>query len=548
MAQQIVAKIVDMLSDERSERRCAAAMVLGGLRVKDDDAKERLCACLTEGEGPLQLYALEALVAMRAKKIAPFVTPLLDSKDEEIRALATGLLASQGARSAAALARELDSAPLPRQRAIVAIIGRNHNQEIFERLLGYLERPDLGEAVVNTLRGEIDQMDDKALAILREALAHRLKDKQWTSEPLRAARAVRLLGYYRDARLVQVLLPFATDRHPTAVRLAALAGLRRPLQAARSTATALKAMLEHAGDDEACLARAAVDTLRSLKLDGFKAGTPPAGALSKLAAAPLAEARRFAVETLGKRGDVKSIKVLIEHLLGDDPATRDASGRALVRAEGAGKGLVKELQRLTNDPEALARLCRVLRPHAADLDTAARLAVAELAIAALEARQEAAEHLLGLLRLADPPSYAALLLERALKHRRAKRFDQAFALLERLDLAGLLEEDGHYTALVCGLCNTTAKKDLGRASRTTDPVLRHAVTLVGEGFPLAGKLKRERALGAEDLFFVGFNFAESRDEDEKEFGGALLAHLVAKSPRSKLGKSAKNKMRLVGID
>ena len=68
MSQQVIGKIVDMLSDERIERRCAAAMVLGELRVKDERAVDRLCACLAEEVGPLHLFVLEALAAMQSRR------------------------------------------------------------------------------------------------------------------------------------------------------------------------------------------------------------------------------------------------------------------------------------------------------------------------------------------------------------------------------------------------------------------------------------------------------------------------------------------------
>jgi hypothetical protein len=147
-------------------------------------------------------------------------------------------------------------------------------------------------------------------------------------------------------------------------------------------------------------------------------------------------------------------------------------------------------------------------------------------------------------RSADPDGYADTLTERALKHKKAKRYGQAFALLTQLDQAGLLADDARYAALVCGLQATTSKTELARVARTTSPVLKHAVALLDAGFGLARRLTREPGLLPEDLFFVGFNFCESTNEDERDFGATLLAHLADKSPRSKLGRSAKNKLRL----
>lgn len=64
---------------------------------------------------------------------------------------------------------------------------------------------------------------------------------------------------------------------------------------------------------------------------------------------------------------------------------------------------------------------------------------------------------------------------------------------------------------------------------------------------MAAKLKRGRILSPEDDFFVGFNFAERLDEDEKGFSGELLARLGTKSPRTKLRRCAKNTLRLAAL-
>ena len=191
----------------------------------------------------------------------------------------------------------------------------------------------------------------------------------------------------------------------------------------------------------------------------------------------------------------------------------------------------------------------VLRAPELGLPAIARVpAQTELAVGAVEKGSAISTPLLALLRATDPAGFAEKLTDKAMRLKRAQEFKEAFSLFRRLDEASMLGEDeARYAALVSGLCATDAKKDLGRATRTTDPILRQAVELVTVGYPVARKLKKDRTLTPEDLFFVGFNFAESQDEDEREFGGELLSHLAETSPRSKLGKSAKNKLRLVGI-
>jgi hypothetical protein len=407
-------------------------------------------------------------------------------------------------------------------------------------MLGEVEE---GEAVVNSLRAELEQMAAAPAKVLRDALARRLKDKKWGADALRASRTVRLLGYYRDPKLVATLLPYAGPKRPAEIRFAAFAGLRRPLTASRGAAAAIKALLTYADDEDERIARAAVETLRTVKQSALD---PPA--LIALARGRHAEVRRFAVSTLGASGNAKAATVLLEHLSGNDPATREVAARGLADLAGNSATLIAALERLIDDPPGLERLCNLLRAHVGKMDAKARGRLSELAIGALEEEKPAAEPLLALARLAEPAQYAAALGELALQHKRAGRPQEAFSLLTRVDEAGLLDDDGRFAAFISGLQAMTTKKDLGRAARTTDPVLRQAVALLSQGYPLAKKLVKDKSISADDLFFVGFNFAESSDEDEREFGGDLLGHLVSKSPRSKLGRSAKNKMRLVGLE
>jgi hypothetical protein len=63
-------------------------------------------------------------------------------------------------------------------------------------------------------------------------------------------------------------------------------------------------------------------------------------------------------------------------------------------------------------------------------------------------------------------------------------------------------------------------------------------------FPLFETLKKEKKLVPEDLFNLGFVFAE-RPGDERSLGRSLLEHVAASVPRTKIGKSAKNKLKLL---
>jgi hypothetical protein len=57
-------------------------------------------------------------------------------------------------------------------------------------------------------------------------------------------------------------------------------------------------------------------------------------------------------------------------------------------------------------------------------------------------------------------------------------------------------------------------------------------------------LKKEKSVAPEELFALGFSLVE-RSGDERDLGKNLLEHIAKKFPRNKVGKSAKNKLKLL---
>jgi HEAT repeat protein len=538
-----IKKIVQLLSDERMDRKCAAAMVLAELRVKDQEAIEGLGRCLLEDNRILQLYALEALAHIRSFQVTQLVLPLLDSADEEVRARASTLVASQGSKALTALSKELQSAPLTRRRTIITILSHNHDRQTMDRLLGLLSDPETGEYTLNALRSEVELMSAEDADRLRDRAAAMLKEKGRQSDPIGTGRFLRLIGYMRDPRSVRSILPFAAEKNPLPLRLAAISALRRPLAASSSAEKAIESLLTYADDPDPTLSRASLDTLRGLRFSAEMTD-----ALTRLTKGRHADARKYALEMLGRLGDQSAVKSVMAHLFADDPSAREAAARSLAHLDGAAAALLKELELSLENETRMEVLCRLLRGQVNALKPAQRKVIADLAEKSQDQDKPIAGRLLDLLYAIDPKEYEKLLTLRAHSVRKAKRYAEAFGLYSKLGSKGLLDDENKYAALICGLMALPNKKELGRASRTTDPVLRLLVDLISNGNNISGRLKKEKSLTPEDLFFIGFNFSESKDEDEKELGGALLEHLSTHSPRSKLGRSAKNKLHLVGLE
>ena len=85
-----------------------------------------------------------------------------------------------------------------------------------------------------------------------------------------------------------------------------------------------------------------------------------------------------------------------------------------------------------------------------------------------------------------------------------------------------------------------------RAAHADDPVLTQFGRLAAAGFPVAKNLNREKDVDDEEIYGLGFRLLESHDENDKALGAELLQGILDERPRSKLGKSARNKLKLTG--
>jgi hypothetical protein len=63
-------------------------------------------------------------------------------------------------------------------------------------------------------------------------------------------------------------------------------------------------------------------------------------------------------------------------------------------------------------------------------------------------------------------------------------------------------------------------------------------------YPLFETLRKEKTFTPEEFFALGFSLAE-RPGEERNLGKDLLEHVAEKSPRTKIGKNAKNKLKLL---
>jgi len=94
----------------------------------------------------------------------------------------------------------------------------------------------------------------------------------------------------------------------------------------------------------------------------------------------------------------------------------------------------------------------------------------------------------------------------------------------------------------CGL--KVSSKDLDDTARGHDHSLHDfAIVAAADQAAVLAHLEKTPWLDAEDLYYLGFHFAES--SGLREFGGEVLKLLIKKYGKTKLASSAKNKLKSV---
>jgi hypothetical protein len=271
-----------------------------------------------------------------------------------------------------------------------------------------------------------------------------------------------------------------------------------------------------------------------------------AGELQKLAKSKSADVRRFAVRKLGYQKGRKIVALMLDWLADADQEVRDIAARALCHIEDATKPLLDKLGKATAANDAWA-LVKLLKPHADRLLKDARRKISARCFELLEKDDPRAEAYIWLLRNLDAAGFNAQLAGVGEGFRKRRKFPAAVHCLRMLANTELFTPQVRYQLSFSGL--KVSAKELSPARRGEDPCLRGFGTLLRDpSFKLFDALARDKKLlDPEDVFYLGFHFAESPLGHERKFSEEVFELLLDAWPRSEQARAAKNKLKSAGV-
>jgi hypothetical protein len=265
----------------------------------------------------------------------------------------------------------------------------------------------------------------------------------------------------------------------------------------------------------------------------------------ELLRAPDVAVRRLALEKVGDRDAAEVAEALVQQLSHPDSGLREAALERLSRTKKGREALTNSLLSAVSPDRAWA-MARAQAPIAKDYSEDWRNKVFEEAVRYVEGADRRADPLLFLLREGDAADLNERLEERAVALRKKKAFPTALLYLRLLARDPALGFPARLELAECGL--KVSPKDLAHEARSTDPCLGQFANLLQQDEEeLVKQLGKTKWLDPEDLYYIGFHFAEHEGR-AKKFAGEVLRLVVKRAGRSKLAQAAKSKLRGTGLD
>ena len=523
------------------ELRQAAATVLGEVGAKDAELARALCQALDDPDSAFRSRVTEAVGKLHVERALPRLVERVGEggPESEVAARAAARLGAKGVRALQGLMAKVPPGLKRRITAALAAAGTASAETVaVDALLD--KDPGVVDAAARSLSEEIPTLSPSHRQALADHLLELLGDKKKKERlPLTSETAViRLLAALDDARAEPALWERTQPAYPPALRAAALQALGKWVKAPAKDK--LKRLIACASERDF---RVAAPALMILADTPVNAKTLPDWVV--LLEAPDPTVRRAALDKVGDNDTAKVAAALLKQLDQGDRSLRDAALARLARLKEGRKALAGALLEADSVDRAWL-LARAQAALAADHPAELRDRVWDRACEYLESADRRADALIFVLREADARALRDRLEERALALRKKKQYDRALTYLHLLTRDPACGAAVRFEQAGCAL--KLSPKDLAAESRAADAALEQFANLIHHHeTELPELLAGAKWLEPEDLFYLGFHFAE-KDRQEQKFGGVALKLLAERSPRSKLAKDAKAKLLREGLD
>jgi len=531
--------ILTLIGKGTVEQRCAALLVLGALKVNNAVVVKTVGALLDGPNPVLKDYALRYFEEVQPKNNTAQLVKMLDDRDKDVQDRAVRSLSGAGQPAVQTLLQGLASGSriwqLNAARVLCQVRGKAALKGLIQMLgTGTDETNRIVCDLMTPVLRDMDAKEQESLYDDVESFATKLDAKE--QRPA-VVSAMRLLGQLGRPQARRWLFKFVgAEQHP-AVRAHALVALLRCLREQdirKDEYAKLFPILEEPQPTEAT--RLALDLL-----DAHELPDDSRALFGKLMQSPHSDVQKFALRKMGDVGTPATVRTLVEQLGDPDYRKRDVAASSLRKIPDARAALIKELV-LCEDASKAWSIAELLPSFEGKWRQDTLDALWKRLQQAIDDEERIQTAFLHVLKRVDAEFAYQKLAEHGAKLVKAKKFKESVGFLLPLkDFPEVKPENKFHLALA----------QLKLHSHTVATNRQHpAVELLtdlyrGSAYPVFETLKKEKGLAPEDLFALGFSLVE-RAGQERGLGIDLLEHVAEKFPRNKVGKNAKNKLKLAG--
>jgi len=540
MADKLLKRLVELINaGPRPELRRAAVLVAGELgNGKEGPLVKALIGTLDTPDSTLAHAALDALGRLRAESALPKLIQVVHQGGPTVEAAARAA-GGMGVRGAKAMEKVMTEASPVLRRRIASALAHSGTESAAVASAHALLDEDAGvvETAARSLAGEVPTLREGQRRALANYLIGCLEQKRRPPLPgASVAAMVRVLSALHHPKAEDLFWKCLEPTRPLPVRAAALQSLGS-LPPPKSEAK-LGRLFECAREREFQIAAPAMMILKQIP-----ASKKSVKQWQKLLEAPDVAVRRFALDRLKDLDDPTVSQSFVAQLKHPDRSLRDEAFNALSRTPRGRLALVSALLDCDSTDECW-QLARAESRFAKDLPGSVRPKLFSQACRYRDAEDRRAEPLFFLLREIDADWTHQQIEARGLERRKKKDYPGAVGYLKLLARDPACGEDTRFELACTGL--KTSSQDVSPEARGSDPTLAQFSRLLGNPqFEMMGRLKKAKWLDPEDLFYLGFHFAEQNGR-EKQFGSDVLELLIRRAPKSALAKDAKRKLKSEG--
>lgn len=534
-----VSKILGLLEEESSERRTAAAIVLGVLEIDEPRVLDGLRKATRDREDPrLRAAAAEAIGQIAPRSIVDDLKPLLEDPNKAVRDRAKKVLASGRGVTEEDVAAMLAGDDKQKSSAI-AVLGAMATKAAQAKIMGELASasPAILDAARRALVPILEALEPDEAAKTVDRLWHIAEAHFADNEDL-AVTIAELIGVVKHEASATPLVKIAAAPLSDDARVRALELLRSIVQGRKTSERAYETLLGviESESTPAAVLGPAVDTLVYM---GLPIALEPR--VRNLAASERTPVRRFAIRALGGVDMAPAAKVLGEVVAKGDPTDRELALEAALTTPNGRTALTKVLAGMT-DADKARQLANGLKTRATEL-MPPTLAFLEEAV--IDADASVAPVIIDLLKHVGGDSAGRVnetLFDRASKLKKRGQYNDATELFRRIVRS---KEDAE-SRFQLGVCELKTSRRVIARGKKSDPCLATFQRLLEtRDFPIVSRLKQEPILGEEELYYLGFSLADG-DKAGQGLGGDILMAIAEGEKDTKLRRMAKNKLVTMG--